>query len=291
MKVRQALISDAGLASRFLPIVKSIPKGLIPIGNKPAMQYQIEECMEAGVEKIIIVTRRDTLDIYKDYFQNERTDLLEFLTKMGKPERFDSVKKIKDFPQIEFVLQDEDLPYGTAAPIISAKSALFEGEPFYFLQGDDLVFAEKRDCQILKEAYEADSSYAGYMMVQDVDMDKATPGGMVKFKDGTIDQLDYIVEKPKKEDAPSNYLSYGRFLYTAKIWDYMDPKNIGLDGEFWNVDALTLMAKENPVKVVINQGNWVTNGDPKQWIKAQLLFATKESYWNDVKEYAKELIG
>jgi UTP--glucose-1-phosphate uridylyltransferase len=291
MKVKQALITDAGLASRFLPIVKSIPKGLIPIGNKPAMQLQIEECMEGGAEKIIIVCRKDTIDIYKDYFLNERLDLKDFLTKMGKPDRYDSVAKLKDFPEIEFVLQDDNLPYGTAAPIISAKSALTEGEPFFFLQGDDLVFAEKRDCQVLNEAYEADSSYAGYMMVQYVDMDKATPGGMVKFKEGTTDLLDFIVEKPKKEDAPSNYLSYGRFLYTPTIWDYMDPKNIGLDGEFWNVDALTLMAKEKPVKVVINQGNWVTNGDPKQWLKAQLLFATKESYWEDVKEYAKELIN
>lgn len=291
-KVRQAIISDAGVSSRFLPIVKTMPKGMIPIGNKPAMQLQVEECRDAGVEKIVIVCRRDTLDIYNDYFYNRREDLDEFLTKMGKPQRFDPVEDLFDLPHIEFVLQTENLPYGTAAPLISAKDSLFEGEPFYFLQGDDLVFAEKKDCQILKEEYENNSKYSAYMMVQEVDMDKTTPGGMVKFKDGTTDELDYIVEKPKKEDAPSNKQSYGRFLYTWDIWDYMDPANTGLDGEFWNVDALTAMAKEHPVKVVANEGNWVTNGDPKQWLKAQLLYGINNpEYGREIRDYVKEILN
>lgn len=292
-KVRQAIISDAGVSSRFLPIVKTIPKGMIPIGNKPAMQLQVEECMEAGVEKIIIVCRRDTIDIYNDYFFNHREDLEEFLTGMGKADRFRPVSKLFELPHIEFVLQTENLPYGTAAPLISSKDSLIQGEPFFFLQGDDLVLADKKDCEILNEEYEKDAHYAAYMMVQDVDMDKATPGGMVKFKDGTKDELDFIVEKPKKEDAPSNYLSYGRFLYTWNIWDYMDPKNTGLDGEFWNVDALTALAKDRPVKVVVNQGNWVTNGDPKQWLKAQLLFGIHENsgYSQEIRDYMKELLA
>jgi UTP--glucose-1-phosphate uridylyltransferase len=291
MKVKQAIVADAGVSSRFLPVVKSIPKSFIPIGGKPIIQYLIEELVEAGIEKIIVVTRPDTESFFQDYFHNKREDLKEFLTKMNKPERYSSIEKIFSFPEIKVVIQTPDMPYGTATPILVAKEYLNYGEPFMVLQGDDVVFAKKKDCQLLIEEFEKNESYSAYITAEEVTEDRIHLYGSIKFKEGTTDELDYIVEKASSEDAPSLLASYGRFLYTWKIFDYMHPQRFGKDNEVWNVDALTAMAKEYPVKVIPNNGSWFTTGDPKNYLKTLIYWGLKESeFKEEINQFMRELI-
>ncbi|MBD3362514.1 NTP transferase domain-containing protein [Candidatus Dojkabacteria bacterium] len=279
MSIKQAVISDAGISSRFLPIVKTIPKSFLPIGNKPIIHYLVEECAEAGVEKVIIVAREETKTFFDDYFHNSCDELEELLKNMNKLNRFKSVKNVFDLPKVQVITQDLDLPYGTAAPVISARSYLTEEEPFLFLHADDLVIADNKDCKVLVDEYEENSDYAGYMITEEISLERVHLYGMVKTKGQNKDQLDRIVEKPTQKDTPSLLASYGRFLYKYKIFEYLDIDRLGKDNELWNVDALTAMAQEYPVKVVKNKGTWVTTGDPLNYFKAQILFSrTKKKY-------------
>lgn len=292
MKVKQAIISDAGVSSRFLPLVKTVPKSFVPIGGKPNIQLLVEELIEAGIEKIILVTRPDTKSYFEDYFKNKREDLKEFLSKMNKPERYDSINEILQYPEIQIVTQSPDLPYGTATPIIIAKDYLNQGEPFIVMQGDDIVFAPKKDAQLLIEEFEKDCKYAAYMTAEEVTKDRIHLYGSIKFKEGTNDELDYIVEKANPDEAPSLLASYGRFLYTWKIFDYMHLERFGKDNEVWNVDALTAMAKEFPVKVIPNNGRWFTTGDPKNYLKTLIYWGLFESeYKDEITNFTKELLG
>jgi UTP--glucose-1-phosphate uridylyltransferase len=288
--VKQAIITDAGLASRFLPIVKTIPKSFIPIGSKPIMQILIEECVEADIGRIILVAREETRQVYEDYFTNNCEWLNEELALLGKTERFAPVQEVLDLPEIEIIVQDKNLPYGTAAPVLSAKPYLAQGEPFLLLQGDDVVFAKKRDAQILVEEFQKGENYAGYMMAQHHEFEGRSAIGMIKVRDGTDDELDYIVEKPLKKDSPSSLGSYGRFLYTFKIFDYMNDTRLGVGGELWNVDALTAMAQDHPVKVVRNMGQWITTGDPHNYLKAQIMAGLEGKNSDELKEFVQSLL-
>lgn len=289
MTVTQAIISDAGVSSRFLPIVKTIPKSMLPIGNKPVIQILVEECLEAGLIEIIIVCREDTKPIYQDYFNNTREDLRIFLTEMNKPERYNYVNKVLDFPEIKFIIQDPELPYGTAAPILSAKHLLKQNEPFVYIQGDDVVLADKGDCSVLVEEYNSNQNYQAFMIAQEVVPERVHLYGSIKFKEGSDEELDFIVEKPKLEEAPSHLVSYGRFLYNYNIFDYMNSERLGKDNELWNVDALTALAKDYPVKVVRNKGEWYTTGDPLNYLKAQIAFGVKVYNDNNLAEFIKNI--
>ncbi|MBR5939417.1 hypothetical protein IKZ77_02590 [Candidatus Saccharibacteria bacterium] len=143
-KIKKAIITDAGFASRYLPITKTIPKAMIPIGSKPVMQLCVEECMEAGIEEIIIVATPNTKsrEIYDDYFHNPSENVKALLTRQGKAERFEPVEKILNFPKITVIEQDETLPYGNGSPIVSAKEYVKDEEAFVVLYSDDLILGQ-----------------------------------------------------------------------------------------------------------------------------------------------------
>ena len=140
--VKKAIITDAGFASRYLPITKTIPKAMVPIGAKPVMQLCVEECMAAGIEEIIIVATPDSMarQIYDDYFHNPAKNVEALLEKQGKSERFEPVKEILNFPKITVIEQDAELPYGNGSPIVSARKYVENEDAFVVLYSDDLIF-------------------------------------------------------------------------------------------------------------------------------------------------------
>ena len=144
MPVKKAIITDAGFASRFLPITKTIPKAMIPIGAKPVMQLCVEECAAAGIEEIIIVVAPNTKskEIYEDYFHGQSENVKALLDKQGKSDRFEPVKEILNFPKITIIEQDSSLPYGNGSPIVSAKEYVKDEEAFVVLYSDDLILGE-----------------------------------------------------------------------------------------------------------------------------------------------------
>lgn len=288
-KVKKAIITDAGFASRYLPITKTIPKAMIPIEAKPVMQLCVEECIKAGIEEIIIVATPNTKakEIYEDYFNNPSENVRALLEKQGKLDRFKSVEEVLDFPKIIVIEQDPNLPYGNGSPIASAKEFVKDEEAFVVLYSDDLILGEG-DVKVLIETYEQNLDAKAVIAAQEMPEEVWNKYGMIALKENGT--LSHIVEKPKTPDlSPSNLTSYGRYLLTPEVFEYLIPTNTGLDGELWTVDAITKLAENGDVLVAKSQGKWITTGDPKNYFMAHLEYVLSETdYADEVRKFVAE---
>lgn len=285
MAIRKAIITDAGFASLYLPITKTIPKAMIPIGAKPVMQLCVEECAEAGIKEIIIVAtpHSKSKEIYEDYFHNPAENVKALLDKQGKSERFEPVKEVLNFPKITVIEQDASLPYGNGSPIVSAKEFVKDEEAFVVLYSDDLILGQG-DVKTLIETYTKNPGAKAVIAAQEMPEEVWNKYGMIALKENGT--LSHIVEKPKTPDlSPSNLTSYGRYLLTPEVFEYLIPSNTGLDGELWTVDAITKLAENGDVVVARSRGKWITTGDPKNYFLAHLEYVLSETdYAEDVKK-------
>ncbi|MBP5633863.1 NTP transferase domain-containing protein [Candidatus Saccharibacteria bacterium] len=275
-KATKAVITDAGFASRFLPITKTIPKAMLPLGPKPIMQYVVEECVAGGIKDIIIVSTPEGKHIYEDYFSNPCEKIYKQLASQGKLDRFESVRNVLEIANIKVIEQDQSLPYGNGSPIASAKPYLNDDEAFLALYSDDLIFGEG-DVKTLMEAHETYPDAKAIITAQEMPQEVWSKYGMIALKDEKKMTLSHIVEKPSKpEDSPSNLTSYGRYLLTPEVFAHLDPSQTGLDNELWTVDAITKLAKSGDVIVTKSKGEWLTTGDPKNYFAAYKKFVEME---------------
>jgi UTP--glucose-1-phosphate uridylyltransferase len=288
-KVKKALITDAGFASRYLPITKTIPKAMLPLGNRPIMQFIVEECAEAGIEEIIIVSTPEGKPIYEDYFNNGVNRIRKQLASQGKEERYEPVQHVLDFPKIVVITQDLSLPYGNGSPVASAQKFLEGEDAFLVLYSDDIVFGDQGDAKSMVEQYQADPSVDGIIMAQEVSPDVVDKYGIISFKKGSEDQLDNIIEKPDKGSEPSRLASYGRYLLKPSIFEHLVPQNAGKDDELWTVDAITQIASQGKVIVTKTKGEWMTTGDPENYFRAHIKFALhQEKYGSKIAGWVEE---
>lgn len=274
----KAIITDAGYASRYLPIAKTIPKGMLPIGNRPIMQLVVEECVAADIKEIIIVATPEGKPIYDDYFNNAVNHVRKQLRAQGKDERYDEVRHVLDFPKIRIIVQDPALPYGNGSPIVSARDYIADDEAFLAMYSDDLIYGTS-DAKNLVDAFEQHPDAKAIIMAQEVDPSVVDKYGIISLKDGN--KLDNIIEKPVVGKAPSNLASYGRYLLTPEVFDHLKPNYTGLDDELWTVDAVTRMAKDGDVHVVKTDGNWMTTGDPKSYFLTHLRYVLDNTDYAD----------
>ena len=293
-KPTKAVITDAGFASRFLPITKTIPKAMLPLGPKPIMQYVVEECVAGGINDIIIVCTPEGKRIYEDYFNNPCEKIYKQLASQGKLDRFESVREVLEIANITIIEQDQSLPYGNGSPIASAKPYLNDDEAFLALYSDDLIFGQgdvqtlieayekkpdakaiigESDVQTLINTYEQNPTAKAVIAAQEMPEEVWSKYGMIALKDESKMTLSHIVEKPAKPElSPSNLTSYGRYLLTPEVFAHLDPSNTGLDNELWTVDAITKLAKSGDVIVTKSKGEWLTTGDPKNYFAAYERF-------------------
>ena len=289
-RVKKAIITDAGFASRYLPITKTVPKAMLPLGNKPIMQFVVEECVQAGIEEIIIVATPEGVPIYMDYFNNSVNRIRKQLASQGKEDRYQPVQEILDFPKIVVIEQDPSMPYGNGSPVASAKKFVENEEAFLVLYSDDMVFGQPGDAKTMVDTYEADPSVAAIIMAQEVSPDVVDKYGIISLKEGTTDTLDNIIEKPEIGKAPSQLASYGRYLVKPSVFEFLDPTRTGKDGELWTVDAITQIAKTQKVCVKHTGGEWLTTGDPENYFHAHLKFAIQqEKYGQKIKGWVEEI--
>ncbi|MCR5700108.1 MAG: NTP transferase domain-containing protein [Candidatus Saccharibacteria bacterium] len=279
--IKKAIITDAGFASRFLPITKTIPKAMIPIGAKPVMQLCVEECAKAGIEEIVIVATPNTKakEIYDDYFHGQADNVKKLLDSQGKSERFEPVQAVLNLPKITVIEQDPNLPYGNGSPIVSAKDFVEGEEAFVVLYSDDLILGSS-DVKELIDEYEKHPEAKAVIAAQEMPEAVWYKYGMIALKENGT--LSHIVEKPKTPDlSPSNLTSYGRYLLTPEVFNYLIPANTGLDNELWTVDAITKLAEHGDVYVAKSQGKWITTGDPKNYFMAHLEYVLAETDYGD----------
>ncbi|MBP9667741.1 NTP transferase domain-containing protein [Candidatus Saccharibacteria bacterium] len=278
----KAIITDAGFASRYLPITKTVPKAMLPIGSKPIMQLVVEECVQAGIREIIIVATPEGKPIYEDYFYNSVPRIRKQLEFQGKDERYDLVREVLDLPKIIVIEQNQSLPYGNGSPVASARNYIADDEAFLVLYSDDVVFG-KSDALSLMDAFDEHPDALAIVVAQEVDAGDVEKYGIFQLKDGN--KLDYIVEKPAANEAPSTLASYGRYLLTPEVFTHLDPSNLGLDDELWTVDAITKLTKTGDVYVVPTEGKWMTTGDPRNYIATHVRYVLdNEPYADEIKE-------
>ena len=278
-KPTKAIITDAGYASRYLPIAKTIPKAMLPLGNRPIMQLAVEECVAAGIREIIIVATPEGKPIYEDYFNNAVNHIRKHLIARGKGKRYEEVQRVLDFPRIRIITQDPALPYGNGAPIVSAKDYIADDEAFIAIYSDDVVFGSS-DAKTLMRAFARRPDAAAIIMAQEVAPTEVNKYGIISLK--SKNQVDRIVEKPLVGKAPSTLASYGRYLLTPQVFDYLRPNLTSLDDELWTVDAITKLASAGKVYVEKTHGQWLTTGDPKNYFLAHLQYVL------DNEDYAKD---
>ena len=284
----KAIITDAGFASRFLPITKTIPKAMLPLGNRPIMQFVVEECIEAGITEIIIVATPEGKPIYEDYFNNSVNHIKKQLKAQGKLDRYAPIQEILDYPKITVIEQDQSYPYGNGSPIASARKFIRDDEAFIVAYSDDVVFGAS-DVKTLIDSYTKRQDAQAIIIAQEMPKEVLNKYGIIRLQDEAKMTLHDIVEKPKIEDAPSNLTSYGRYLLTPDVFQYLDPKNTGLDGELWTVDAITRMVKDGNVYVEKTKGRWMTTGDPKNYNLASLYHATEfEDYGQSLVDFLQK---
>jgi UTP--glucose-1-phosphate uridylyltransferase len=269
-KVRKAVIPAAGLGTRFLPATKSQPKEMLPIVDKPTLQYIIEEAVQSGIEEILIVTGRSKKSI-EDHFDRSIELELE-LEQKGKTEMLKMVQDISNMVDIYFIRQKE--PKGLGDAIYCAKS--FVGnEPFAVLLGDDIVDSQDPCLKQLIRVYnEYNTSILGVQEVAKEDTDKY---GIldVKYIEDRVYKVNDMVEKPKVEEAPSNIAILGRYIITSDIFEILEKQAPGKGGEIQLTDALKTLAKYEAIYAYNFEGRRYDVGDKLGFLEATVDFALK----------------
>lgn len=283
-KIRKGVIAVAGSGTRFLPATKAQPKEMLPIVDKPIIQYVVEEMVEAGIEDIILVTKWDKKTL-EDHFDRS-FELEHSLQESGKLKLLDEVRRISAMANFIYVRQKG--PYGNGTPILSA-SALLNDEPFVFAWGDDLVLSKTSFTRQLIENYESNS--APVIGVQRVDPDHVNRYGIVKLKPGTM-EMELVVEKPSVADAPSRLAQFGRMILTPEIVSILKNTKLGKGGELWVTDAISEYVRRGGRFMVeeVTDGKWLTTGDPLNYLKAMLDYAlAREDIGSDFRAHLKGL--
>lgn len=285
MKVRKAIIPAAGLGTRFLPATKAQPKEMLPIVDKPTIQYIIEEAVKAGIQDIIIVTGRNKRSI-EDHFDRSIELELE-LEKGNKQEMLDMVRGISEMANIHYIRQKE--PRGLGHAILAARHFI-GNEPFAVLLGDDVVVS-KQPClgQMLDVFREYQTSILG---VQTVAHEVVNKYGIIAGKqvDDRVYKVNDMVEKPALEEAPSNVAVLGRYIITPEIFPFLETQDEGCGGEIQLTDALKRLAKEQAMYAYDFKGHRYDVGTKTGFIQANIEFALRNDELKDeMKAYLESL--
>ena len=288
MKVRKAIIPAAGLGTRFLPATKALPKEMLPIVDKPTIQYIVEEAVASGIEDIIIISGRSKRSI-EDHF-DQSYELEDALLKKNKQILFEEVQKISNLANVHYIRQKEPKGLGHA---ISCARSFIGNEPFAVLLGDDIVNSSKPCLKQLIELYNRYNSTI--VAVQQVSENEVSSYGIIKPKgtkiDGNVFNIETLVEKPKKEDAPSRYAIMGRYVLRHEIFDILKDLPPGSGGEIQLTDALKIMNQTHAVYAYEFQGQRYDIGSKVGFIRATIDFALqRQDLKEEVIAYLKEVI-
>lgn len=286
MKVRKAIIPAAGLGTRFLPATKAQPKEMLPIVDKPTLQYIIEEAIASGIEEILIITGRNKKSI-EDHFDRSIELELE-LEKSGKSEMLEMVKDISNMVDIHFIRQKE--PKGLGHAILCAK-AFVGNEPFAVLLGDDVVDnGDEKPClkQLIDCYGEYKTSILGVQTVPEKDVNKYGIVNGIHIEDRVYKVKD-LVEKPAVEEAPSKVAILGRYIITPAIFDILQNTAPGKGGEIQLTDALKSLIKQEAMYAYDFEGRRYDVGDKLGFLQATVEFALKRPELRDsFLEYLNE---
>lgn len=287
MKIRKAIIPAAGLGTRFLPATKAQPKEMLPIVDKPTIQYIIEEAVASGVEDIIIVTGRSKRSI-EDHFDRSIELELE-LEKSQKEDYLEMVREIADMANIHYIRQKQ--PRGLGHAVLVARQFI-GNEPFAVLLGDDVVVSQQ---PCLKQMMEQFDIYKSSILgVQTVAREEVSKYGIIAGTQVSdrVYKVDDMVEKPKMEETPSQVAVLGRYIITPEIFDYLETQGAGCGGEIQLTDALKRLAKNQAVYAYDFKGHRYDVGTKTGFLQANIEFALRRNdLRQEMEEYLEKLHG
>jgi len=284
--VKKAIIPAAGLGTRFLPATKSQPKEMLPIVDKPTLQYIIEEAINSGIEEILIITGRNKKSI-EDHFDKSVELELE-LQQKGKTEMLEMVQEISNMVNIHYIRQKE--PKGLGHAIHCAKSFIGD-EPFAVLLGDDIVDSDTPCLKQLIDAY--DEYKTSILGVQEVAKEDTNKYGILdcKYIEDRVYKVKDMVEKPDVDEAPSNIAILGRYIITPAIFEILENQAPGKGGEIQLTDALKTLAEHEAIYAYNFEGRRYDVGDKLGFLEATIDFALKRDNLKDgLMEYMKNIV-
>ncbi|MBE6053809.1 MAG: UTP--glucose-1-phosphate uridylyltransferase GalU [Clostridium sartagoforme] len=285
-KIKKAVIPAAGLGTRFLPATKAQPKEMLPIVDKPTIQYIIEECVKSGIEEILIITGRNKKCI-EDHFDKSIELELE-LESNGKEEMLEMVREISDMVNIHFIRQKE--PKGLGHAIQCAKTFI-GNEPFAVLLGDDIVYNDNKPClsQLINCYNEYKTSVLGVQEVSEYNVSKYGIVGGINIED-RIYKVKELVEKPSVDKAPSNIAILGRYIITPRIFEILEETEPGKGGEIQLTDALLKLLEEEAIYAYNFEGRRYDVGDKQGFLEANIEYALRNDDLREgFTEYLKSL--
>jgi UTP--glucose-1-phosphate uridylyltransferase len=272
-KVRKAVFPAAGLGTRFLPATKAIPKEMLPLIDKPIIQYGVEEALASGCEQIIIVTGRGK-SVMEDHFDISY-ELERELEDRGKTALLEQVKQISDMVQVAYVRQKRAMGLGHA--VLMARE-LVGDEPFAVILPDDVIAAKKPCLKQMIEVYEETGS--SVLATQEVEGKAISAYGVLDVKPtdkqgGRLHEVQNLVEKPKPEEAPSNLAIIGRYILTPRVFDTLASTKPGKLGELQLTDGIKGLLQHEKVYGYTFEGKRYDTGDKLGMLKAMVEFALK----------------
>lgn len=288
-KIRKAVIPAAGFGTRFLPQTKAMPKEMLPIVDKPVIQYVVEEAVSSGIEDVVIVTGALKRAI-EDHFDVPNADLLRNLEAGGKDELKDQVRKISELANFIYVRQKG--LYGNGTPVLAAEP-IIENEPFAVLWGDEFIHAEHPRLAQMIEVHEKYGGVviSGVKIEKKEDLKRYGIADLEKVE-GNVSKIKAIVEKPDPDQAPSNIATHGAYILPPEIFDALRDLEPGKGGEVWLVDAINHLRDSGvPIYAVeIEDGKYYDTGNKLEYMKTVVDMALKHPEINgSFKDYIKSL--
>ena len=288
-KITKAVIPAAGFGTRFLPQTKAMPKEMLPIVDKPIIQYVVEEVVESGIKDIVIVTGSSKRAI-EDHFDMPNADLVNNLVQSGKEDLLNEVKRIAEMANFIYVRQKG--LYGNGTPVLSAEPVI-GNENFAVLWGDDFISADPPRLSQMMKVWE---KYGGIVIsgVRIESKDRLSKYGIAELEpiEDKVYKIKNIVEKPRPEDAPSNLATHGAYILPPEIFPALKNLKPGKGGEIWLVDAINALREQGvPVYACeIENGTYYDTGNKLEYLKTVVEFALKHTELNGkFREYLKNL--
>jgi UTP--glucose-1-phosphate uridylyltransferase len=284
--VKKAVIPAAGFGTRFLPQTKAMPKEMLPIVDKPVIQYVVEELVAAGIKDIVIVTgwHKRAIEDHFDY----PNELIQTLKEQGKDKLIDEVKRTAELANFIYIRQKG--PYGNGTPVLCAKNVIGD-EPFVVAWGDEFIYAKPPRALQCIEVFEK----YGDPVISAVRVPKADVSryGIVEAVnvENNIYQIKKLIEKPSLEEAPSNLAAHGCYVLTPDIFPILEKLEPGKSNEIWLTDAIRELMKSRPVYACeVKDGKYFDTGNKLEYLKTVVEFALQHKDLNgDFRDYLKSL--
>ncbi len=286
MRVRKAVLPAAGFGTRFLPSTKAIPKEVLPLVDRPIIQYAVEEAVASGIEQIIIVIASGRSAI-EDHFDSNQT-LERWLEERGDIDMLRQVRRISEIGTIAYVHQKEQLGLGHA--VLMAKE-LVGDEPFAVLLSDD-VMLNTGGAPVMRQLIDAHATHRGSVVaVQRVPRDQVSRYGIIDpvHEEGRLYEINDLVEKPSTDDAPSDLAVLGRYVLTPKIFDMLEQTQQGAGGEIQLTDAIKMLMQEQPVFGYRFDGVRHDAGTRIGWLKANVALGLESDDADEFRAYIRGL--